>query len=537
MRLRQKNLVNTEEWQKMDITLPTYQVRKAAASGRVHPTWVHFGAGNIFRGFVASLQQRLLDKGLVKGGIIAVETFDYEIMERIYRPNNNLVLNVALNADGTNTKEVLGSIAEGLVGEDMKRLSVIFSASSLQMVSFTITEKGYALRDSGGQWLPHVAEDMTAAGFEHPTHVISIVTSLLYKRFLKNGKPIALVSMDNCAKNGRILQTAVLDVAKEWRKIGLVSAEFLQYLRDKDKVSFPWTMIDKITPRPSLEVKKGLDKIKLHGMKPITTAKGTYIAPFVNAERPQYLVVEDVFPNGRPPLEEAGVLFCTRNVVQKAETMKVTTCLNPLHTAMSVYGCLLGYTSIAEMMKHQRISDLVHCLGYLEGLPVVVDPKIIDPKAFLDEVVEQRLPNPYMPDSPQRIATDTSQKVAIRFGETLKKYEKRGEGLKELVAIPLAIAGWFRYLLAVDDKLKPMTCSSDPMLESLQNTLHGVEVGKPETYRGQLRVLLTNDQIFGVNLQAVGLSSLIEEMFVSQLQGEGAVEKTLNKYLAGKRKG
>ena len=71
------------------------------------------------------------------------------------------------------------------------------------------------------------------------------------------------------------------------------------------------------------------------------TNTGTLIAPFVNAETTEYLVLEDAFPNGRPPLERAGVYFTDRATVEKAEKMKVGTCLNPLHTALAVYGLSL----------------------------------------------------------------------------------------------------------------------------------------------------------------------------------------------------
>lgn len=82
-----------------------------------------------------------------------------------------------------------------------------------------------------------------------------------------------------------------------------------------------------------------------HGLEDLAAhrhLRGTYIAAFVNAEKPQYLVVEDRFPNGRPVLEKAGVYLTDRDTVNRTERMKVTTCLNPLHTAMSVYGCMLG---------------------------------------------------------------------------------------------------------------------------------------------------------------------------------------------------
>ncbi|MBP3657529.1 MAG: mannitol dehydrogenase family protein, partial [Clostridia bacterium] len=251
-----------------------------------------------------------------------------------------------------------------------------------------------------------------------------------------------------------------------------------------------------------------------------------------NAERPQYLVVEDRFPNGRPPLEKAGVYLTDRDTVNCTERMKVTTCLNPLHTALAVYGCLLGYTLICEEMKDEDLKKLVTRLGYVEGLPVVVDPKILSPKAFIDEVVGERLPNVFMPDDPRRIATDTSQKVGIRFGETIKSYVAEGRDLNDLVSIPLAIAGWMRYLLGVGDDGNPIEISSDPMKDDLQAKLAGIEAGKPETYKGQLREILANEVIFGVDLCAIGLADRIEQMFVEELAGVGAVRATLQKYLA-----
>ncbi len=171
-------------------------------------------------------------------------------------------------------------------------------------------------------------------------------------------------------------------------------------------------------------------------------------------------------------------------------------------------------------------------LGYVEGLPVVVDPKILSPKAFIDEVVEQRLPNVFMPDDPRRIATDTSQKVGIRFGETIKSYVAAGRDLNDLVSIPLAIAGWMRYLLGVGDDGEPIEISADPMKDDLQAKLAGIEVGKPETYKGQLREILANEVIFGSDLVKIGLADRIEQMFVEELAGPGAVRTTLRKYLA-----
>ncbi|MGN0832953.1 MAG: mannitol dehydrogenase family protein [Kiritimatiellia bacterium] len=519
-------------WEKAGVKLPRFDVEGVRAETSRRPEWVHFGAGNIFRGFVVSLNQRLLESGAAQTGIIACETFDGEIIDRIYAPFDNLTLNVLLNPDGSTTKEVLASIACGMKADlgdpaARTRLAAIFRSLSLQMVSFTITEKGYQLHRPDGSLLPVVEQDL-ADGPDRCRHAMSIVAAMLLERYRAGRLPIAVVSMDNCSRNGEKLRNAVLAVARGWTENGKVPPGFLDYLADETAVAFPWSMIDKITPRPHPRVLAMLQADGIEGMEPIVTDKKTFIAPYVNAEKPQYLVVEDRFPNGRPALERAGVYMTDRETVNLTEKMKVTTCLNPLHTAMSMFGCLLGYTLICEEMNDADIVALVKRLGYDEGLPVVVDPKILSPRAFIDEVVGERLPNVFMPDDPRRIATDTSQKVGIRFGETVKSYLREGRDLGALVALPLAIAGWFRYLLGVGDDGKPIEISPDPLKEELRAALRDVVWDDPASYAGQLRPLLANAAIFGSDLAQTPLAERIETLFVQMLAGAGAVRRTLH---------
>lgn len=532
MKMNAASLQDKAGWQAVNVALPQFDHAAMVAATKEHPIWVHFGAGNIFRGFIAALQQKLLNQGLSDKGIIAADTFDYDIIDKIYTPFDCLTMNVTLNPDGSTSREIVGSVAEGLRADSsdaamMARFKEIFTDPGLQMISFTITEKGYALYRPDGSLMPVVQADIDE-GPAKARHAMSMVAALLFERFKANAAPLAVVSMDNCSHNGEKLQASVTTVAKAWAEKGYVGDDFIAWLTDESKVSFPWSMIDKITPRPHKIVEEALAADGIEDMAPIVTGKNTFIAAFVNAERPQYLVVEDKFPNGRPALEKAGVYMTDRDTVNKTERMKVTTCLNPLHTAMSVYGCMLGYTLICDEMKDADIVALIKRLGYQEGLPVVVDPKILDPKAFIDEVVEQRLPNPFMPDAPQRIATDTSQKVGIRFGETIKSYIATGRDLNTLVSIPLALAGWLRYLLAVDDKGEAFEVSADPLKDDLQAKLAGIEVGKPETYNGQLKEILSNASIFGVDLTTTPLAEKIENYFVAELAGPGAVRKTLH---------
>ncbi|MBO7135311.1 MAG: mannitol dehydrogenase family protein, partial [Spirochaetaceae bacterium] len=481
-------LKDTAAWQKTGTALPQFNIELMKKNTAEAPEWIHFGAGNIFRGFIAPLQQKLLDQNLAKTGIIAADTFDGEIIEKIYKPFDNLALLVTMCADGSLEKSVVASAAEAYQATpqnqaDWTRLKAIFVSPSLKMVSFTITEKGYALRGMDGEIMPVVQKDF-AKGPSEPVHAMSIITALMLERFNAGAKPIALVSMDNCSQNGEKLQRAVLEIAETWLQNGYVSKDFVSYLKDEKKVAFPWTMIDKITPRPAKNVQEQLEKDGISNIAPITTSKGTFIAPFVNAEKPQYLVIEDTFPAGRPAFEnlkDSGVFLTDRASVSKSERMKVTACLNPLHTALAVYGCLLGYTSIAEEMKNPLLVSLIKQIGYKEGLPVVEDPGILSPKAFIDEVINGRLVNPNIPDTPQRIATDTSQKIPVRFGETIKSYIQQGKDLAALKGIPLAIAGWLRYLLAVDSKGRSFEPSSDPMLKEMQEKLKSVRLGDKST--------------------------------------------------------
>jgi fructuronate reductase len=536
MRLNDKNLAEKSQWEKAGITLPVFDRAAMIAATRKNPEWVHFGAGNIFRAFPAALQQALLETGAAKTGIVVAEGYDYEIIDSLFVPHDNLTLLVTLKADGSTEKKVIAGVAEALKADcgdkDFVRLEEVFKSPSLQMASFTITEKGYNLTGPGGAGVPGVEEDFKN-GPAAPVSYMGKVAALMHRRYLAGALPIALVSMDNCSHNGSRLRDAVLAFAHKWCENGCADSGFVSYLEDPAKVGFPWSMIDKITPRPDDSVKALLAAAGFEGAEGRMTAKGTYIAPFVNAEETQYLVIENAFPNGRPPLEKAGVIFTDRETVDKVEKMKVCTCLNPLHTALAIFGCLLGYKLINEEMKNSSLLKLIEIIGYKEGLPVVVDPGILSPREFIDNVIKVRLPNPFMPDAPQRIATDTSQKIPVRFGETIKAYNtNKALKVDDLKLIPLVFAGWLRYLLGIDDEGKPFEVSPDPQYESLAAALKGISLNQSGPFHEKLKPILSNPSLFGVNLYDTILGERVERYFEELLAGPGAVAKTLKKFTA-----
>lgn len=533
---RQSITQQKADFEKAGYSLPTFDYDAVKAETAKNPTWVHFGAGNIFRAFQCNVLQNLLNKGIMKTGLIAVEGFDYEIIEKMYWPHDDLSILATLKADNTIEKTIVGSITESLILDrgneaQFNILKEIFAAPSLQMVSFTITEKGYALTDAKGNLFPFIEADYKKGPAAADSYLGKVV-SLLYERYLQGQLPVAMVSMDNCSHNGDKLLAAVTAFADAWAQNGLAEKGFAEYVRDSKKVSFPWSMIDKITPRPDAKVEALLNQDGIQGLEPAITSKNTYVAPFVNAEECEYLVIEDAFPNGKPALDQGGVIYTARETVDQVEKMKVCTCLNPLHTTLAVYGCLLGYTLISDEMKNPLLKKFVEIVGYREGLPVVVDPKILNPKEFIDTVVNSRIPNPFMPDTPQRIATDTSQKLAIRFGETVKAYMARPDlDVNSLKLIPLVYAGWLRYLMAVDDEGNAFTPSSDPLLDTATPYVAGYELSAAKKDLSQLDGLLVNEKIFGVNLIEIGMADLVKTYFAELSAGKGAIKATLEKYV------
>ena len=505
---------NAAEWEAKGYELPKFDIKAVREKTAKEPTWVHFGGGNIFRAFPAAILNDALNTGKYDRGVIVAETFDFEVIDKAYAPYNNLSLCVNLCSDGSIEKKVIASVTEALKADpqfpDWQRLVEIFKNPSLQMISFTITEKGYTYNEAD-----------LARGLQ-PMFAMGKVCALLLERFNAGQLPLTVQSMDNCSHNGDKVKAGVFAYAERWVKDGLVPEAFLAYLKDETKITFPWSMIDKITPRPHEKVKELLAADGFEDNNYIETEKHTFTAPFVNAEEVQYLVIEDNYTNA------------TRETVDKVETMKVTTCLNPLHTAMSIYGCMLGYTLISAEMADDDLRAFIQKIGYMEAMPVVVDPGVLNPYEFIGAVINRRLPNPFMPDAPQRIAMDTSQKLPIRFGETLKKYIARGLDKSNLVLIPLTLAGYARYLKGIKDDGTAFEPSPDPMLAELQAIVAPLEIGKADQDWSPLRQLYSRKDVFGLDLYEAGFGEQIEGMVKELYEGPGAVRKTLHKYVSAR---
>ena len=218
MKLSISELKNKTFWQSKGYVLPNFDIEKVRENTLKAPIWLHFGAGNIFRAFPAALQQTLLDNGLSDKGIIVCESYDEEIIEKAYTPYDNLSLVITLKADGSMDKKIVASIVHAIAAKgNMEELEKIFTSPTLQMVSFTITEKGYSLIDSSGNYHKDILEDLHTVS-QNPKTLMGTIAYLCYKRYQAGKLPIALVSMDNCSHNGSKLYSAIKTFADTWVK-------------------------------------------------------------------------------------------------------------------------------------------------------------------------------------------------------------------------------------------------------------------------------------------------------------------------------
>lgn len=173
MRLSRETVNEKQAWERIGVRPPYFDLDSVEKNTKERPKWVHFGGGNIFRGFVAAVLQNLLEEGKEDTGINVIELFDYEVIDRVYTPYDNLSIAVTIKPDGNFEKRIIASVMEALKGDpahsDWERAKEIFRSPSLQLASFTITEKGYNIEDQAGNLFPQVIEDMKTDQ-PHPRH-------------------------------------------------------------------------------------------------------------------------------------------------------------------------------------------------------------------------------------------------------------------------------------------------------------------------------------------------------------------------------
>jgi len=314
------------------VQLPNYD-RSMVTTGIVH-----FGVGGFHRAHQAMVIDELmnegkaLDWGICGVGVLPVDVRMKQVMDR----QDCLYTLVEKHPDGSRSARVIGSIVEYLFAPDDPEAVIEKLASrETRIVSLTVTEGGYNFDQQTGEFdasNPAVLADL--AENAAPSTVFGLVVEALIRRKGRGIPAFTIMSCDNIQGNG--------DVA---RKMFTAFAA----LRDPAvadwitrSVAFPNSMVDRITPVTTTD-----DIAEIETRFGIQDQWPVVCEPFFQ------WVVEENFPLGRPPLEDAGVQVV--DDVEPYELMKLRL-LNASHQGMCYFGYLSGYRYAHEAAADPAIA-------------------------------------------------------------------------------------------------------------------------------------------------------------------------------------
>ncbi|MHC8286604.1 mannitol dehydrogenase family protein [Pseudomonas sp. XS1P51] len=322
---------------------------------------------------------------------------------------------------------VIGAIRDMLLAEDGAPVLVDKLASpEIRIVSLTITEGGYCIDDSTGEFMAHLPQiQHDLAHPDSPKTVFGFLCAALAKRRATGTPAFTLMSCDNLPHNGAVTRKALLAFA------ALRDADLRDWIADN--VSFPNAMVDRITPMTSTE-----HKLQLHDQHAIDDAWPVVCEPFVQ------WVLEDKFVNGRPAWEKVGVQFT--DDVTPYEEMKIKL-LNGSHLALTYLGFLKGYRFVHETMNDPLFVRYMRAYMDLDVTPQLSPVPGIDLTEYKNTLVA-RFSNQAIADQLERVCSDGSSKFPKFTIPTINRLIADG---KETKRAALVVAAWALYLKGVDE--------------------------------------------------------------------------------------
>ncbi|KQV22075.1 mannitol dehydrogenase [Pseudomonas sp. Root329] len=322
---------------------------------------------------------------------------------------------------------VIGAIRDMLLAEDGAAALIDKLASpEIRIVSLTITEGGYCIDDSNGEFmaqLPQIQHDL--AHPNAPKTVFGFLCAALTKRRATGTPAFTLMSCDNLPHNGAVTRKALLAFA------ALRDADLRDWIATH--VSFPNAMVDRITPMTSTE-----HKLQLHDKHAIDDAWPVVCEPFVQ------WVLEDKFVNGRPAWEKVGVQFT--DDVTPYEEMKIKL-LNGSHLALTYLGFLKGYRFVHETMNDPLFVRYMRAYMDLDVTPQLSPVPGIDLTEYKN-TLEARFSNQAIADQLERVCSDGSSKFPKFTVPTINRLIADGQETKRAA---LVVAAWALYLKGVDE--------------------------------------------------------------------------------------
>lgn len=422
------------------VTVPIYD-RSIVKAGIIH-----VGIGGFHRAHQAYYTDQLLHtKGNENWGICGVALLDFD--KKIYNTLNEqdgLYTLIVKELDGSLSKTIIGSIVEYLFApENPKAVIEKMADKAIKIITLTITEGGYNYNEATKQFdfnNPLIQHDLENPS--HPKTIFGYLTQALKLRKARNSNGLSIQSCDNIQGNGHVAKKMLLSFVEK------ADPELVDWI--KSNVSFPNSMVDRITPVTSL-----LDISNLKETSGIDDAWPVVCEPF------KQWVIEDDFIASRPTWEHVGAQFVED--VLPYEKMKLSL-LNAGHSVLGILGALIGYDTIDEAVNNQGIYIFLNSYMDLEVTPTLGELKGVDLTKYKQSLL-QRFGNINIKDQIDRICSESSTKIPIFILPTVKAQLKENRSIEYAAFV---IAAWAIYSLGLDENGKSLNIK-DTMADLVHN--------------------------------------------------------------------
>lgn len=398
--------------QRRGVSLPAH-------AGRTRAGIVHLGIGAFARAHTALFTDVAMTvTGDDRWGVIGVSQRSPIVPDQL-RPQDCLY-SVTARSDNVDSTAVVASLSDVIPGREQPADVVDALASpDVQVVTLTVTEKGYRLRPDGRLDLDDDDIRADLAGGAR-TAIGQLAEGIL----ARGGAPLTLVSCDNLLGNGRLLGGALAEYADA---LGGARGASLA-LALVESVRTPSTMVDRMVPATT------------EGSRRRAAARlGMRDEAAVVAEPFHQWVLTDDFAGERPAWESAGAIFVDDIAPWEDAKLRI---LNAGHSLTAYLGHLAGADTIAESIGDDAWRRAVIGLIDDDAVPLLALPDQLDPERYRDEVL-QRFANPHLGHTVAKVGADGSQKIGPRLCVTLRDARRAG---REPRWAALAVAAWGVFL-------------------------------------------------------------------------------------------
>ncbi len=363
---------------------------------------------------------------------------------------------------------VIGALRERLVAaEDPQRVLARLAAPDTQVVTLTITEKGYCLAPDGHLDFNHVDVRQDLSRAEAPVSAIGYLVEGLRQRRAAGLRPYTVISCDNLADNGSKLGRAVIAYAAR------VDRDLARWI--EDEAAFPRTMVDSIVPASDDALRNRIrDALGVDDAWPVQREAWL-----------QWVIADDTRGMG-PDWTSVGVTVT--DDVGGYESTKLRL-LNGAHSSLAYLGLIRGHGSVGEAMADAELAELIRRLMIDDIKPTVRAPSELNVDAYIDAVLK-RFRNPAIRHELAQIAWDGSQKLPVRLFGTIADALATGRPTQRLC---LPVAAWLRFLRRAARDQRPVV---DPLAEPLL----AIAAACDNDAAHDIDLLLNFDQVFPASL-------------------------------------